>query len=153
MRAPGNALSLALGASILLVSNILHAETRIVTSIKPVELIVRAIATEDMQTTSLVPAGSSPHNYTMKPSQRRALENADVIFWVGPEMENFLYRLLSGQEFSSRTVTLMTGEHESDNAGQSDQDAQGHNHGAAGQRQPSGHGSELRAVPGQRSGN
>ncbi|WP_303286581.1 zinc ABC transporter substrate-binding protein [Marinobacter sp. SS8-8] len=129
MRAPGNALSLALGASILLVSNILHAETRIVTSIKPVELIVRAIATEDMQTTSLVPAGSSPHNYTMKPSQRRALENADVIFWVGPEMENFLYRLLSGQEFSSRTVKLMTGEHESDNAGQSDQDAQGHNHG------------------------
>lgn len=127
MRAPGKVLSLALGASTLLVSGVLHAETRIVTSIKPVELIVRAIATDDMSATSLVPAGSSPHNYSMKPSQRRALENADVIFWVGPEMETFLYRLLSAQEFSSRTVALMAGEHEPDNAGHNGHDA--HDHG------------------------
>ena len=114
MRAPGKAVSLALAASTLLVNSTLNAETRIVTSIKPVELIVRAIATEEMQTTSLVPPGSSPHNYTMKPSQRRALEHADVIFWVGPEMETFLDRLLSGQEFSGRTVALMQDDHESE---------------------------------------
>ncbi|AOY87277.1 ABC transporter substrate-binding protein [Marinobacter salinus] len=107
MRVPGKVLSLALGASTLLISGALQAETRIVTSIKPVELIVSAIATEDMQTTSLVPPGSSPHNYSMKPSQRQALENADVIFWVGPDMESFLNRLLSGHEFSGRTVALM----------------------------------------------
>jgi zinc transport system substrate-binding protein len=128
MRAPGKSLSLALGASILLVSGALHAETRIVTSIKPVELIVRAIATDDMSATSLVPAGSSPHNYSMKPSQRRALESADVIFWVGPEMETFLYRLLSGQEFSSRSVALMASEHEADTTEQSDQNAHDHDH-------------------------
>ena len=107
MRVPGIALSWALGASTLFISAALQAETRIVTSIKPVELIVRAVATEDMQTTTLVPPGSSPHNYNMKPSQRRALENADVIFWVGPEMETFLSRLLSGQDFRNRTVPLM----------------------------------------------
>ena len=110
MRVPGKALSLALGAGTLLISGALQAETRIVTSIKPVELIVSAIATDDMQTTTLVPPGSSPHNYTMKPSQRRALENADVIFWVGPDMETFLNRLLAGQEFSGRTVALMDAE-------------------------------------------
>lgn len=107
MRVPGIALSWALGASTLFISAALQAETRIVTSIKPVELIVRAVATEDMQTTTLVPPGSSPHNYNMKPSQRRALENADVIFWVGPEMETFLSRLLSGRDFRNRTVPLM----------------------------------------------
>ncbi|MBO6811154.1 MULTISPECIES: zinc ABC transporter substrate-binding protein [Marinobacter] len=112
MRVPGKALSLALGAGTLLISGALQAETRIVTSIKPVELIVSAIATDDMQTTTLVPPGSSPHNYTMKPSQRRALENADVIFWVGPDMETFLNRLLAGQEFSGRTVALMDAEDE-----------------------------------------
>lgn len=111
MRAPRNALALALGVSTLFASGTLQAETRIVTSIKPVELVVRAIATEDMQTTSLVPPGSSPHNYTMKPSQRRALEEASVIFWVGPDMETFLSRLLSGQEFSHRTVALMDADH------------------------------------------
>lgn len=112
MRVSRKALSLALGASTLFISSVLQAETRIVTSIKPVELIVSAIATEDMQTTSLVPPGSSPHNYSMKPSQRRALENADVIFWVGPDMETFLNRLLASPEFSSRTVALMDAEHE-----------------------------------------
>jgi len=113
MRASRNALALALGASALFVSGAPQAETHIVTSIKPVELVVRAIATDDMQITSLVPPGSSPHNYTMKPSQRRALENADVIFWVGPEMETFLNRLLSGQEFRDRTVALTAAEPDS----------------------------------------
>lgn len=123
MRVPGKALSLALGAGTLLISGTLQAETHIVTSIKPVELIVTAIATEDMQTTSLVPPGSSPHNYNMKPSQRRALENADVIFWVGPDMETFLYRLLAGQEFRSRTVALMDADHE---AGEDNHDEHAH---------------------------
>lgn len=135
MRAPGKALSLALSASTLFISGALQAETRIVTSIKPVELLVRAVATEGMQTTSLVPPGSSPHNYSMKPSQRRALENADVIFWVGPEMETFLSRLLAGQDFRNRTVAFMEAEQgvgrdsaadeEDDHGGEHD----GHDHG------------------------
>ena len=94
MRVTGKALSIALGAGTLLFQSALQAETRIVTSIKPVELIVSAIATEDMQTTSLVPPGSSPHNYTMKPSQRRALENADVIFWVEATLAMRSFRTL-----------------------------------------------------------
>ncbi|PPI86219.1 ABC transporter substrate-binding protein [Marinobacter maroccanus] len=129
MRVPGKALSLALGAGTLLISGALQAEPRIVTSIKPVELIVSAIATEDMQTTSLVPPGSSPHNYTMKPSQRRALENADVIFWVGPDMETFLNRLLAGQEFSNRTVALTDAEHVSGEEHHNEGHGHGHDHG------------------------
>jgi zinc transport system substrate-binding protein len=133
MRVPGKALSVALGASTLFLSGALQAETRIVTSIKPVELIVRAVATEDMQTTTLVPPGSSPHNYNMKPSQRRALENADVIFWVGPEMETFLSRLLAGQDFSNRTVALMETEQEANSDshtdhGESHDEEHGHGH-------------------------
>ena len=46
MRVPGKALSLALGAGTLFISGALQAEPRIVTSIKPVELIVSAIATD-----------------------------------------------------------------------------------------------------------
>jgi len=57
-----------------------------------------------------VPPGSSPHNYSMKPSQRRALENADAIFWVGPEMETFLNRLLNSEEFEGRVLAFTQGE-------------------------------------------
>lgn len=84
------------------------AETnhRIVTSLKPVELLVHAVATADMSVTTLVPNGASPHTYQMRPSERQALAEADRIFWVGPGMENFLNRVLSGPEFTDRAVSL-----------------------------------------------
>ena len=148
MRVPGKALSLALGAGTLLIGGALQAETRIVTSIKPVELIVSAIATDDMQTTTLVPPGSSPHNYTMKPSQRRALENADVIFWVGPDMETFLARLLASGEFRDRTVALLPGDdaeahahddHGDDYADHDDHDDHGEHHEDHGEHDDDNH--------------
>jgi zinc transport system substrate-binding protein len=105
MRVSPKAIAPALAA--LAFSTASQAAVQIVASIKPVELIVRAVATDDMQSTTLVPPGSSPHTYSMKPSERRALEEAEVIFWVGPEMETFLSRLVSGQEFRHRTVALM----------------------------------------------
>ncbi|MDV3503281.1 zinc ABC transporter substrate-binding protein [Marinobacter sp. M-5] len=107
---PSRTSAVALGLAALLSPLSTLAATQVVTSIKPVELLVKAVAPEDVEVTSLVPSGSSPHNYTMRPSQRRALENADVIFWVGPEMETFLSRLLGGEEFSQRTVSLMHGD-------------------------------------------
>lgn len=123
-------IALALGASLLAVNGATQAAARIVTSIKPVELIARAVATDDMQTTSLVPPGASPHTYSMKPSERRALEQASVIFWVGPQMETFLSRLLSGQDFSDRTVTLMAEpEGAADEVHGGHDDHHGHDHG------------------------
>ncbi len=97
---------LALGLSTLIAAAPVSA-ANIVTSIKPLELIVKAVAGDEAKVSTLVPAGSSPHSYTMKPSQRRALEQADVIFWVGPEMETFLNRLLSGREFNARSVAFL----------------------------------------------
>lgn len=83
-----------------------QGELHIVTSLKPIELLARAIAPEDTRVTTLVPGGSSPHTYQMRPSERKALEQADVIFWVGPEMETFLDRILAGDDFSDRAVSL-----------------------------------------------
>jgi len=109
MRTLKTACTLALSASALFYSSTTLADTRILTSIKPLELLVRAVATEDMHTSTLVPPGTSPHNYSMTPSKRRALESADIIFWIGPEMETFLNRLLTGSEFGEHSVALMQG--------------------------------------------
>ncbi|NWN91576.1 zinc ABC transporter solute-binding protein [Marinobacter adhaerens] len=110
MRLLRTALLLTLSTIPLVYSHSIYAETPILASIKPVELLVRAIATENMNTSTLVPPGSSPHNYALTPSKRRALERADVIFWVGPDMETFLTRLLTGEEFGERSVALMQSE-------------------------------------------
>lgn len=90
-----------------LLSGLAHAEPiNVVTSIKPLELLVLAVATDDTTVTTLVPPGSSPHTYHMRPSERRAMDEADLIFWVGPGMETFLTRILGGQDFEHRTHAL-----------------------------------------------
>ncbi|SOB74925.1 zinc transport system substrate-binding protein [Marinobacter sp. LV10R510-11A] len=127
MRIAKTAISLVLSASALLYGNSALAETYILASLKPLELLVRAVATEDMHTSTLVPAGSSPHNYSMAPSKRRALENADVIFWVGPEMETFLNRLLTGDEFGGRSVALMAPDADAASSERENQDHSQHN--------------------------
>lgn len=126
MRILKTALSLTLSASALLYGSNALADTRILASIKPLELLVRAVATEDMHISTLVPPGSSPHNYSMTPSKRRAMESADVIFWVGPEMETFLSRILTGSEFGGRSVTLMQPD---DDHGSHDESHDKHSHG------------------------
>ena len=95
-----------LSAALCLATAPALADLRVVTSIKPLSLLAQGVAPEGTSVTTLVPPGSSPHNYTMKPSQRRALADADVIFWVGPEMETFLTRLLNGEDFRDRTISL-----------------------------------------------
>ncbi|MFO8140996.1 MAG: zinc ABC transporter substrate-binding protein [Marinobacter sp.] len=97
--------ALAFGLSALVATAPVSA-ANVVASIKPVALLVKAVAGDNTNVSTLVPPGSSPHNYTMKPSQRRALEQADVIFWVGPEMETFLNRLLTNREFADRSVAF-----------------------------------------------
>ncbi|MFL1406304.1 zinc ABC transporter substrate-binding protein [Marinobacter sp. M1N3S26] len=79
---------------------------QVVTSLKPVELLVRAVAHDQVEVTTLVPAGSSPHTYQLRPSERRQLAAADRVFWVGPGMETFLTRLLTGPDLQDRSVAL-----------------------------------------------
>lgn len=126
-------LALSLLAALLFASQPGHAEVKVVTSIKPLELLVRAIAPE-AQVTTLVPPGSSPHTYSLRPSQRQALSAADAIFWVGPDMETFLERLLTSPEFRQRSHALQQGlipGHEGEALHDHDHDADTHDAEAA----------------------
>lgn len=94
---------------------------KIVASLAPIELLVRAVSGDQVTVSTLVPAGASPHTYQLRPSERRQLAAADRIFWVGPGMENFLERLLTGPDFRDRSVALAPG------ADAPGDDAHGHN--------------------------
>ncbi|MFW1677388.1 zinc ABC transporter substrate-binding protein [Pontibacter sp. JAM-7] len=63
-------------------------------SIRPVQLIADSLLLEVGQSEVLVPAGSSPHHFSLKPSQLKALYRADLVVWIGPSLEPFLQRPL-----------------------------------------------------------
>lgn len=51
-----------------------------------VAMVMEGVGTPDL----LVQPGASPHGYSLKPSEARALENADVVFWVSEGLSPWL---------------------------------------------------------------
>ncbi len=100
--------------SVLLASTLLStsayaakADINVVASIKPVHSLVAAVM-EGVGTPALIVDGAaSPHTYSLKPSQARELESADVVFWVGDEIEAFLEKPLEAIATNANTVELM----------------------------------------------
>lgn len=83
------------------------AEPNVVASIKPVHALVASVM-EGVGTPELIVGGAaSPHAYALKPSQARALENADLIFWIGHELESFLEKPVETIGSRARAVELI----------------------------------------------
>ncbi|MGI9387842.1 MAG: zinc ABC transporter substrate-binding protein [Methyloligellaceae bacterium] len=83
-----------------------RAEADVVVSIKPIHSLAAAIMQGTGTPRVIVRGNGSPHVYALKPSDARALENADLIFWVGPAMETFLAGYVKTLGKSALTVTL-----------------------------------------------
>lgn len=78
----------------------------VATSIKPIDDLARAVMEGVGEPVRLIPPGSSPHTYALKPSERMAAEKADVLFWIGPEVETALAKVTKAMPPSARIVTL-----------------------------------------------
>lgn len=79
-----------------------HAEVRVLTSIKPLQLIAAAVQDGAGTPDVLLPPGASPHHYALRPSDVRRVAEADLLYWIGPDLEAFLPRVLE----SRRAPTL-----------------------------------------------
>ncbi|CAO3361551.1 zinc ABC transporter substrate-binding protein [Azospirillum palustre] len=80
---------------------------KVVVSIKPIHSLVAAVMHGVGKPVLLVRGGASPHSYTMKPSDAKALSAADLVVWVGPELEGFLEKPLSANAPKATRLTLM----------------------------------------------
>ncbi|ANB02468.1 zinc ABC transporter substrate-binding protein ZnuA [Ectothiorhodospira sp. BSL-9] len=83
------------------------AAPQVVVSIPPIHNLVSGVMDGVGEPTLLVPAGASPHSYSMRPSDRRHMQSADVLVWVGPHLESFLERPIATLPDSVRKVTLL----------------------------------------------
>lgn len=88
----------------LLFSPFLSAsEFKVVTTVKPLSLIVQELTDGAADSETLLPPGTSPHDYALRPSDVKKLRDADLVVWVGPELELFLVKMLAD---SSNSLAL-----------------------------------------------
>ena len=79
----------------------------IVASIKPVHSLVAGITQEVIEPKLLMSSQQSPHHYSLRPSERRMLAEADLVFWIGPSMESFMPRILASLKNKQKSVSLI----------------------------------------------
>lgn len=96
-------------ATTLLVSsvNAAQADVVVVASIKPIHSLVAAVMDGIGKPGLIVEGAGSPHTYALKPSKAAMLEKADLVFWVGHELEPFLEKPLKSIASKARSVELI----------------------------------------------
>jgi zinc transport system substrate-binding protein len=86
-----------------------HAEVRVLTSIKPLQLIAAAVQEGIASPEVLLPPGASAHNYALRPSDVRRVQELQLLYWIGPDMETFLPRVLASRKQTTVAVQDLPG--------------------------------------------
>src|SRR5476649_2597679 len=83
------------------------AQASVVASVRPLGFIASAIADGVTPTEILLPDGASPHDFALRPSDLQKMRRADLVVWVGPEMEAFMTKSVA-QLPPNRQVNIAT---------------------------------------------
>ena len=108
-----------------------QAEVSVLTSIKPLQLIAAAVQDGVAVPEVLLPPGASPHNFALRPSDVRRVQSADLLYWIGPDMEGFLPRVLKNRTLPAVAVQELPGlqlRHFGEDSHSHDEDADEHDH-------------------------
>ena len=93
--------------SLLSFASYANAETKVVASIKPlhslISYVMDGVGTPDI----IIDGSSSPHTFQLKPSHASMLQEADIVFWIGEDLESFLETPLDSIAKNAKRVTLM----------------------------------------------
>lgn len=99
--------ALLFASTILLSAGTAKAEVpNVVVSIKPIHSLVASLMQGVGQPALIVDGAASPHTFSMKPSHAAALQDADVVFWLGHGFEAFLAKPLEALGDKATVVEL-----------------------------------------------
>ena len=84
-----------------------NAETKVVASIKPIHSLASYLMDGISKPGLIVDGYASPHGFALKPSHAKMLQEADIIFWVGEDLENFLEKPLKSVAKKAEKIELL----------------------------------------------
>ena len=80
---------------------------KVVASVKPIHSLVAGVMKGVAEPGLLVKGAASPHSFNLRPSDARALNQADLVFWVGEDLETFLTKPIQSLAGKAQPVALM----------------------------------------------
>ncbi len=80
---------------------------KVVVDIAPVHSLVSVVMKGIGEPTLIIPANASPHDYTLRPSAAKALQNADIIFWMGSSLTPWLDRATTTLMKDAQMIALL----------------------------------------------
>jgi len=84
-----------------------NAEIKVVVSIKPIHSLASYLMDGIGKPNLIVDGYASPHGFALKPSHAKMLQKADIIFWVGEDLENFLEKPLGSIAKKAEKIELL----------------------------------------------
>ena len=84
-------------ATLLLAPSVASANT-ILTSFKPIQMIVTELTQGVSEPDVLLNSNASPHDYALKPSDVKKVHSADMVVWFGPDLEAFLTKVIESND-------------------------------------------------------
>ena len=84
-----------------------NAEIKVVASIKPIHSLASYLMDGVGKPDLIVDGYNSPHGFALKPSHAKMLQNANLVFWVGEDLETFLEKPLKSVAKKAEKIELM----------------------------------------------
>ncbi len=105
-RLPSPMIALATLVPLMLTTLPSSAEIKVVASIKPIHSLVARVMGDTGTPAILVNGAASPHGFALRPSQAQALQDADLVFWIGHNLETFLEKPLESVAADATAIEL-----------------------------------------------
>ena len=83
------------------------AEVNVVTTIKPLHSLVSSVMKGVGEPSLIIEGTNNPHTFVFKPSHAEMIENADIVFWIGEDLEAFMEKPLDSLAKNAKTISFM----------------------------------------------
>jgi zinc transport system substrate-binding protein len=79
----------------------------IITTIKPINALVSAVVGNTGKTISIIPADISPHEFKLKPSDAKILQDGNIIFYVSNHLESSITKFFENLPKNIKIINLI----------------------------------------------
>ena len=83
------------------------AEVNVVTTIKPLHSLVSSVMKGIGEPSLIIEGTNNPHTFVFKPSHAKMIEEADIIFWIGEDLEAFMEKPLDSLAEKAQVISFM----------------------------------------------